>query len=104
LGWPYFGVRLLSSSQRFSRAVGAEFIHGQPALLQLGAGVIPLAINAMMFALMFPDGTQGGKFLEVVAGSCSGVPSPGEIGKNLFRMVRDEPRQLWGYFWILWVR
>jgi membrane protein len=34
-------------------AVGAEFIHGQTALLALGAGLIPMAINALMFALMF---------------------------------------------------
>jgi membrane protein len=34
-------------------AVGEEYIHGQPALLALGAGLIPLAINTLMFALMF---------------------------------------------------
>ncbi len=35
------------------RAVGGEFIYDQPVLLGLGAALIPLAINIIMFALMF---------------------------------------------------
>ena len=65
-------------------AVGAEFIHGQPALLALGVGVIPLAINAIMFALMFRMVPRRKiSWRSILPAALLGAFA-WEIGKNLF--------------------